>query len=676
MSEKAIVYAAKSTEDVHGSIPTQLDDCRAIAEREGLEVVGEYSDEAFSAYRGNRGPGLERAMAEAERLGAALIVQHSDRLARGDGARSRHLVELVLWARKAKVTLRSVHDPQTFDGMGLVYAALMGDRNHEDSARKSKAVTDGKRRQLEKGDHLGGPMPDGYVIERQHDQHCKVSGRTFRRDPKRAELVERMFEMSLDGVGDPTIARRLNSEGARTRVQITKTGKRIGGRPYDRRAVQNVLTNAFYAGRVAYKRGTPDERVVDAHHEPLVDPAAFQELRQERDLGAGRHVTGRPVQNHALAKLAVCGRCGERMYARTSSYRRKDGGRHRFYACHGYAFSTGTCGVKVDAEPVDRAVIAGLDSLLLDFEAWRRQIEDRHAGERARLVGEVDRARHDRDDQAKRSESHERKFSEYLVSDEHKADLILPMVERERQALGNVETRLRAAEDALDSIPTEAPADAMLDFAVALQRAVSGRMDQGNNSLAEVNEALRDLFDGFVIQPLYESALDQPDPRPKVPVGLMVQPVLKSAVAHSLDGWRTWHWLDEPAPPLRWLQPEQNVPNLRCTVLFLKGRCRSALGRWKSRNRAPGWATVAFSATRWAARATRNSPASRRASVSTAVGSTLDSGPAPEGRARDAVGPQRSIRTACVKAVPRWVTNDCRETRGRSDGGGERLAPH
>jgi hypothetical protein len=30
-----IVYAAKSTEDQHGSIPTQTADCLAMAEREG-----------------------------------------------------------------------------------------------------------------------------------------------------------------------------------------------------------------------------------------------------------------------------------------------------------------------------------------------------------------------------------------------------------------------------------------------------------------------------------------------------------------------------------------------------------------------------------------------------------------------------------------------------------------
>ena len=71
-SLKAVIYAAKSTEDVHDSIPDQLRDCRGTAEREDWTVVGEFSDEAFSAYHGNRGPGLERAKQAAGTLSLSL----------------------------------------------------------------------------------------------------------------------------------------------------------------------------------------------------------------------------------------------------------------------------------------------------------------------------------------------------------------------------------------------------------------------------------------------------------------------------------------------------------------------------------------------------------------------------------------------------------------------------
>ena len=58
-----VMYAAKSTEDRRGSIPGQLRECReAVESAGGRIIVGEYSDEAFSAFIGSRGPGLAEAM--------------------------------------------------------------------------------------------------------------------------------------------------------------------------------------------------------------------------------------------------------------------------------------------------------------------------------------------------------------------------------------------------------------------------------------------------------------------------------------------------------------------------------------------------------------------------------------------------------------------------------------
>ena len=65
----------------------------------------------MSAWKGDRGPQLAAAMERAEQLAPAVIlVQHSDRLARGDALQAQHLVEVVLWAVKAGVTIRSVQD--------------------------------------------------------------------------------------------------------------------------------------------------------------------------------------------------------------------------------------------------------------------------------------------------------------------------------------------------------------------------------------------------------------------------------------------------------------------------------------------------------------------------------------------------------------------------------------
>jgi hypothetical protein len=75
------------------------------------EAVGRASPEA-----------LREAEALASEHGEAeLWVQHSDRLARGDGRTARHLVEISLWALKANVAVRSHwhHPHRTVTGNSL-----------------------------------------------------------------------------------------------------------------------------------------------------------------------------------------------------------------------------------------------------------------------------------------------------------------------------------------------------------------------------------------------------------------------------------------------------------------------------------------------------------------------------------------------------------------------------
>lgn len=138
-TQKAVLYAAKSTEDKRGSIPGQLEECRAFAAELGLPVAAEYSEQDVSAYKDSRGPQLTEALRHVEEIGGTLVAQHSDRLARGDGRTARHLVEIALWARRTGATILWIQDPSTFEN--LVLAAAMGERNMEDSRRKSAAVT-------------------------------------------------------------------------------------------------------------------------------------------------------------------------------------------------------------------------------------------------------------------------------------------------------------------------------------------------------------------------------------------------------------------------------------------------------------------------------------------------------------------------------------------------------
>jgi hypothetical protein len=138
----------------------------------------------------------------------------------------------------------------------------------------------------------------------------------------------------------------------------------------------------------------------------------------------------------------------------------------------------------ISAEVVDRAVIANLDRLVIDFEAWRRQIDDAHAAERNRLARDVEHAAGEVAELERATTLIEAKWEQAtLDGDERGAASILRILRRREGDLDRARRRLEAHRDALAGVPEEAPADAMLDFYSALSAAVRGRIE-GADSLA------------------------------------------------------------------------------------------------------------------------------------------------------------------------------------------------
>ena len=220
MTSVAVIYAAKSTKDINLSIPEQLDDCREMCEKKGWEVVGEFKDEGFTAFTGNRGPGLAAAIKLAMETAAQtgeqvfIVAQHTSRFARGDGARPgapKALVELFHeWAR-ANVRGRLVENDKAMESSRD--AANQGDADNEFSRRLSNSVTKGLRRRARDRKRLaGGPRPYGYEWGPQYKEWDEAIGKEqLVRDlvvvPSEAEVVRRVFAETTAGVSQKAIAR-------------------------------------------------------------------------------------------------------------------------------------------------------------------------------------------------------------------------------------------------------------------------------------------------------------------------------------------------------------------------------------------------------------------------------------------------------------------------------------
>lgn len=474
----AIVYAAKSTYDPRGSIPTQLADGRELAANDGLTVVAEYADENRSAYHGNRGRDLARAQAHAEDLArehgeCALIIQHSDRLARGDGIQAAHLVEYALWAIKASVKLRSVQDPQTFGD--LLYTVVTGQRNHEDSRRKGLAVRDGLERRARKGLVSTRP-PYGYRYrDRLADEEAELEI-----IPEQAAIVRRIFAEFLAGRSMTFIARGLHRDGVRTR----------DGGLWRQSTVTQMLPNPIYAGMLRYH-----DEILPGRHEAIIDPETWARAQQ---LLAARPARGRgrlPKGNHLFrGGMLRCGECGWGLIPRTN------GRGHQVYYCGGrHAQGREFCSTPhLWRSRIDQAVFNYFAQVALDIEATRRTLaesNDRKLAEIASLRSESER------EAQLAEERYQRVRRDYTNGDITAAEWreLRDDLQAERDAAQAQADRHRAAETQLaetaDSVDAE---HAALQQLAEIRRAIADDV-QGAEGVEAVRAALARLFEAFVV---------------------------------------------------------------------------------------------------------------------------------------------------------------------------------
>ncbi|MDO4515003.1 MAG: recombinase family protein [Lachnospiraceae bacterium] len=176
---------------------------------------------------------------------------------------------------------------------------------------ESKSISENAKwsinRRMKRGTYKMGTVPYGY----------RKDGDQILIDPKEADLVREIFQMSLMGYGCSKIANILNDRNI-----PTKKGCR-----WHHSTIGSMLRNEFYAGdflmqktymdegfhrRVNY--GEKDMYMIQDHHEALVSHEDFDranQMMQERGKGCKfvekNHAKAIPT---AFSKKLICGECG------------------------------------------------------------------------------------------------------------------------------------------------------------------------------------------------------------------------------------------------------------------------------------------------------------------------------------------------------------------------------
>jgi DNA invertase Pin-like site-specific DNA recombinase len=179
-------------------------------------------------------------------------------------------------------------------------------RANDESARKQQLIQDswtGKRRKMvETGKIMTAKCPGWMRLREDRSAFDPI--------PERADVVRRMFEMALRGVGQHTIAATLNREG----VPVFGRGKH-----WVAAYVNKVLRSAATIGRYQPMRHDGPVRVpagepIEDYYPAVVDRETFESVREIKGRGASTSA-GTTVTTVAnlLAGLAVCPRCDATM---------------------------------------------------------------------------------------------------------------------------------------------------------------------------------------------------------------------------------------------------------------------------------------------------------------------------------------------------------------------------
>jgi site-specific DNA recombinase len=286
---RAAIYT-RISQDAAGErlgVTRQLDDCMALADRLGWEVVTQFDDNDLSAFNGKTRPGFE-AMLAAMKRGEfdALLCWHPDRLYRS----MKDLERLIDIADAGAVQLRTVNggDLDLSNATGRMLARILGSVARQESEHKAERQRRANTQQRAAGKWVrAGHRPFGYTRDGQP------------LEPEAAMLRQACADV-LGGLSLRSIATAWNTQSVTT----------TRGNQWTNLALRRILTNPLYAGLVTHQG-----RVVGpGEWHPLIDEDTHRGLIAF--LSDPSRKPGSAFETkHTGSGIYRCGKCDGKMYA-------------------------------------------------------------------------------------------------------------------------------------------------------------------------------------------------------------------------------------------------------------------------------------------------------------------------------------------------------------------------
>jgi site-specific DNA recombinase len=227
---------------------------------------------------------------------------------------------------QAGARLISINEPMVGEDTPEAFwmEGMLAVNNQYESMRTARKVRDGLRKKASFGGTYGWARL-GYLndLDRLPDGRKVAMVVT---DPKRSHYMTHAFKLYAGGdYSTSQLADELYRIGLRSRPRRNHPAQKVSTA-----SVHRLLRDAYYAGWIVYKRGTPDEEVHRGRHEALIDQETFDKVQMLLD---EKRVAGeRPRRRqHYLRGSVFCGKCGSRLTYGVSTG--QTGGKYAYYFC-------------------------------------------------------------------------------------------------------------------------------------------------------------------------------------------------------------------------------------------------------------------------------------------------------------------------------------------------------
>ena len=299
----AVSYARFSSNNQReASIEIQQEHINRYCRENGITIIKEYVDRAFSATNDQR-PQFQQMIKDAESgLFSYVIVYNSSRFARNlqDHLRYRSILE--------SFGIRIISVNENFDETtpeGDLMSNFMMSINQYYSKDLGRKTYLGCLETAKECKHVGGVPPYGYGVDK--DQKYYII-------EEEAKAIRIIFEMMANGYSHKEVAEKLDSLGLKTRK-----GTKF------KADFTNILRNRKYMGEYVWnlrKRSSVHKQVPHESSEivripngipAIVSEELFLKVQARLDKNNGKHLP-KEKRNYLLSSIIFCGKCGFRMY--------------------------------------------------------------------------------------------------------------------------------------------------------------------------------------------------------------------------------------------------------------------------------------------------------------------------------------------------------------------------